>query len=235
VVEQERRTAVTLMGGGGGVQERCRYLVTALMTGVDCAASDIPCAMSGCSRRADWGMQSYRRCGRHYAMNGTDQDRTEFLHLSLPAEPTQLPALRQQVRRYVASLPMPPQRLSETVLAVDEAAANAVQHAYAPGQHGSIELTIWTEPDALCIQVCDHGHWCQPHPDVDRPVGGLGITLMHRLFDGVFIEHGRGGTRVLLRQPIDAEDRDQPPRRRSWARGRHRRRRRSTQDLGSPD
>src|SRR6266545_2760547 len=77
-------------GGGGGVQERCLYLVTALMTGVDCAASDIPYAMSGCSRRADWGMQSYRRCGRHYAMNGTDQDRTEFLHLSLPAEPTQL-------------------------------------------------------------------------------------------------------------------------------------------------
>jgi len=143
-------------------------------------------------------------------MNGTDPDRTEFLHLSLPADPAQLPALRQRVRRCIAALPIPPQQQAETVLAVDEAAANAVQHAYDPDQPGWIELTIWTEPDALCIQVCDHGHWRDTAPGADPPSPGLGITLMHHLVDGVFIEHGTGGTRVLLRHPISPSDRDQP-------------------------
>lgn len=139
-------------------------------------------------------------------MNGTDHDRIEFVQLTLPADPAQLPSLRQQVRRCVASLPIPPQRQSETVLAVDEAAANAIQHAYTPGQTGTIELTIWTEPDALCVQICDHGHWRPPGPTLDLPDHGLGITLMHRLIDGVLIEHGHDGTRVLLRQPISLPD-----------------------------
>ena len=157
-----------------------------------------------------------------------DHDHTEFLHLTLPADPAQLPSLRQELRRCVAGLPIPPEQQSETVLAVDEAATNAVRHAYAPGQPGSIELTIWTEPDALCIQVCDHGHWREPQPEPDPPGHGLGITLMHRLVDGVFIEHGTGGTRVLFRYPISTPDRDQPlPQRRS-NRTRHRRRPRST-------
>jgi len=155
-------------------------------------------------------------------MTSTDPDRTEFWQLSLPADPAQLPALRQQVRRCLAGLPIPPQRQSETVLAVDEAAANAVQHAYDPDRPGWIELTIWTEPGALCIQVCDHGHWRDPAPGADPPSPGLGITLMHRLVDGVFIEHGSGGTRVLLRHLISTLGRDRPwPQRRPhWPRRR---------------
>ena len=157
-------------------------------------------------------------------MTTTDPDRTEFLHLTLPADPAQLPALRRKVRRCVAGLPIPPHQQSETVLAVDEAAANAVQHAYAPDEPGCIELTIWTEPDALCIQICDHGHWREPRPIADPPDHGFGITLMQRLVDGVFIERGTSGTRVLLRYPIDPSDRDQPPPRRRTGRARHRRR-----------
>lgn len=148
-------------------------------------------------------------------MNSTDGDHTEFLHLAVPADPAHLPALRQQVRRCIAGLSIPPHQQSETVLAVYEAAANAVQHAYRPGQPGSIELTIWTEPDALCIQICDHGHWRPPQPEPTASGHGLGITLMRRLVDCVFIEHGAGGTRVLLRHPIGTPDRDQPSSRRS--------------------
>jgi serine/threonine-protein kinase RsbW len=155
-------------------------------------------------------------------MNSTGQERTEFLHLSLRADPTQLPALRQQLRRCVAGLPIPPLRQSETVLAVDEAVSNAVQHAYAPDEHGPIDLTIWTEPDALCIQIRDHGHWCEDDPGHDEPCAGLGITLMQRLVGGVFIEHGDDGTRVLLRAPLGGPDLPAPRRRRG--RTRHRRR-----------
>ena len=54
------------------------------------------------------------------------------------------------------------------MLAVDEAAINAVLHAYGPEELGSIELTLWTEPGpgiddtTLSIEVIDHGHWRRP-------------------------------------------------------------------------
>jgi anti-sigma regulatory factor (Ser/Thr protein kinase) len=154
-------------------------------------------------------------------MDQTDHDRTEFWQLSLPAEPAQLSALRQQLRDHIAGLPISPQCQAETVLAVDEAATNAVQHAYASGRPGQIELTIWTEPGTLCIQVCDHGHWPAEAPP---PNPGLGITLMHRLVDGVLIEHGDSGTRVLLRHRISTPQ-DDPvqlnPRRRGPSRNGH--------------
>lgn len=165
-------------------------------------------------------------------MTATDHDRIEYVQLTMPADPAQLPLLRQQVRRCVAGLPISPQRQYETVLAVDEAAANAVQHAYGPGHTGSIELTIWTESDALCIQVCDHGHWRQPQSDPDSPRDGLGITLMHRLVDAVFIEHGTRGTRVLLRYPINTTAHDRSSRLQRYSRTHRRRHRSPTQRPG---
>jgi anti-sigma regulatory factor (Ser/Thr protein kinase) len=52
---------------------------------------------------------------------------------------------------------MPPDRQDEALLAVDEAAANAVEHAYDPAEPGEVELTVWTESDALCVEIRDHG------------------------------------------------------------------------------
>jgi serine/threonine-protein kinase RsbW len=130
-------------------------------------------------------------------MHNSDQDRTEFLHVTLPARLNQLPVLRQQVRRCVAGLAIPPDRQAETILAVDEAATNAVLHAYAKDHPGPIDLTIWTDPNDLWIQIFDRGRWREP-----GSAAGLGLTLMHRLVDCVLIEHGPRGTTVMLRRQI---------------------------------
>ena len=42
---------------------------------------------------------------------------------------------------------------------MSEAGANSVQHAYDPDEGGVLELTLWTESDALCVEVGDRGHW----------------------------------------------------------------------------
>jgi serine/threonine-protein kinase RsbW len=143
-------------------------------------------------------------------MPDTDLDRTEFLYLTLPAEPDRLPPLRRQLRRCLAPLPIPPDRQDEVLLAVDEAAANAVEHAYDPAEPGDVELTVWTESDALCVEIRDHGRWREPAPP-PRPTGqGLGIVLMRQLIDCVLIHHDHRGTDVLLRHPMGQPAPDHP-------------------------
>ncbi|OLT20794.1 hypothetical protein BJF78_35110 [Pseudonocardia sp. CNS-139] len=88
------------------------------------------------------------------------------------------------------------------MLAVDEAAANAVLHAYGPDESGVVELTLWTEEGTLWIEVVDHGSW---RPPVEKPkTGGRGIPLMHHMAESVLIHFDGRGSRVLLRHRIPA-------------------------------
>jgi anti-sigma regulatory factor (Ser/Thr protein kinase) len=153
--------------------------------------------------------------------------RAEYVHLTLPAEAAHLCRLRHAMNSYLSAFPLPPDRRDEIVLAVGEAAANAVEHAYRhQAEPGVVDVTLWTESDALCVQIRDHGRWREP-PSAPRPAGqGLGIVLMRRLIDCVLIHHDHRGTNVLLRHPVDspAPDRrtDVPPRSASRGPGAHR-------------
>jgi anti-sigma regulatory factor (Ser/Thr protein kinase) len=153
--------------------------------------------------------------------------RTEYVHLILPAEPGRLCGLRHAMDQYLSPLPLAPDRRDEIVLAVGEAAANAVEHAYRHQQEpGVVDVTFWTESDALCVEIRDHGRWREPPPE-PRPRGqGLGIVLMRRLIDCVLIHHDHRGTNVLLRHPVrrPAPDRSPglPPRSADRATGAHR-------------
>ncbi len=51
-------------------------------------------------------------------MPQADPDRTEYVHVTLPADPVHLRTLRHETRRCLASLPMSPDRREEVVLAV---------------------------------------------------------------------------------------------------------------------
>jgi anti-sigma regulatory factor (Ser/Thr protein kinase) len=154
-------------------------------------------------------------------------DRAEYVHLTLPAEAAHLFGLRHAMNEYLRAFPLTPDRRDEIVLAVGEAAANAVEHAYRDQpEPGFIDVTLWTESDALCVQIRDHGRWREP-PSAPRPTGqGLGVVLMRRLIDCVLIQHDHRGTNVLLRHPVGspAPDRrtDVPQRSASRTSGAHR-------------
>lgn len=127
----------------------------------------------------------------------------EFVHRSWPADPTQLSAIRHQVASWLAPLDLTDEEAADVVLAVDEATANAVRHAYEPSESGAIELTLWTEPGTLSIEVVDHGTW---RPPDDQPeVGGRGIQLMSTVSESVLIHYDQRGSRVLLRHHIRSE------------------------------
>jgi Histidine kinase-like ATPase domain len=87
---------------------------------------------------------------------------------------------------------------------MSEAASNCIEHAYAPATaDGTVELTFWTEPPSLCIEIDDHGAWRKPS---DTPTSrGRGIEIMRRLMAGVLIHFDGGGTRVFLSHLLSDE------------------------------
>jgi len=131
--------------------------------------------------------------------------RIEFVHRSWPADPEQLAVIRRELSGWLAPLALTEEETADVVLAVDEAAANAVRHAYGPDEAGVVELTLWTESGTLCIEVVDHGSW---RPPAERPAeggrgtGGRGIPLMSHMSESVLIHFDDRGSRVLLRHRI---------------------------------
>jgi serine/threonine-protein kinase RsbW len=145
-------------------------------------------------------------CGKWWNVTGMERSRRpapgriEFVHRSWPADPHQLAVIRRQLSGWLAPLALTENEVADVVLAVDEAAANAVRHAYGPDEAGVVELTLWTESGTLCIEVVDHGSW---RPPADRPAeGGRGIPLMCHMSESVLIHFDDRGSRVLLRHRI---------------------------------
>src|SRR4051812_40479564 len=110
----------------------------------------------------------------------------EFVHRSWRAHPSQLAPLRAEVRRWLAPFALLEDAEDDLVLAVSEAASNSVEHAYTPPTgDGSVDVTFWTEPDAICLGIVDHGRWRTPSDDPTAP--GRGIEIMQRLVAFVLI------------------------------------------------
>ena len=77
-------------------------------------------------------------------------------------------------------------------LAVEEASTNIVRHAYGPDHTGDILVRVEAVDDAVCITLTDWGLPFNAEDsmplDVDapveaRPVGGMGLHLVHKLMD----------------------------------------------------
>lgn len=131
-------------------------------------------------------------------------DYLEFVHRVWPAHPRWLGAIRAEARRWLTPLALPDDAEQDIVLAVSEAASNAVEHAYTPAAaDDTVELTFWIESQALSIEIIDHGRW---RPPSYRPEErGRGLLIMQNLIESVLIHYDPHGTRVLLRQPLPAE------------------------------
>lgn len=116
-----------------------------------------------------------------------------------PAQPQYLRPMRAVVRRWLARLGVSEDTQQDLVLAVSEAAANAVEHAYPsePRARAMVELSLWAERHVLCLEIVDHGTWRPPvaNPPAER---GRGIELMRKLADTVAIRQSTTGTTVLL-------------------------------------
>jgi anti-sigma regulatory factor (Ser/Thr protein kinase) len=79
-------------------------------------------------------------------------------------------------------------------MAVDEACANIIEHAYGGEGQGQIRLTCHIQPDGLQITIYDRGRPFDPDevpelntqaPLSERVEGGMGMFFIRRLVDNV--------------------------------------------------
>lgn len=135
---------------------------------------------------------------------GHVQDAVDALNcLAIPCDAVRAAEVRSEFHAWLAEhFDLDEGQLSAMTLAVNEALANAVEHAYAGDGRtpGTIDLHSHYQPSSsqLAVTVSDHGQWRASKPD---PLGlrGRGIPLMDGLAHGVSIERDRTGTSVHLR------------------------------------
>ncbi len=121
--------------------------------------------------------------------------------LDVTADPIGAANLRRTFKTWLCNnFQLDDERLSSLTLAVNEALANAVEHAYAdqPGS-GTLDLRADYDHDAdeLNVVVTDRGKWRTPEPD-PLHLRGRGIPLMHALSERTQIEFADAGTSVQL-------------------------------------
>ena len=85
---------------------------------------------------------------------------------------------------------------TDLALAVGEACANVVVHAYPPGDVGPLIVHAEIKDGEIVIEVCDQGQGMTPRPD--SPGLGLGLPLIANLADRLEIKDGSGGLGTQL-------------------------------------
>jgi serine phosphatase RsbU (regulator of sigma subunit)/anti-sigma regulatory factor (Ser/Thr protein kinase) len=121
----------------------------------------------------------------------------DALEFEVPAEADQLATVRHLVRRWVTANGGTDDDCAAFAIAVSEACANAVEHAYGPA-NATISLRARLSGDLATLAVRDRGRWREPR----RSSRGRGIPVMKEFMDDVSIETGDEGTTVELRRRL---------------------------------
>ena len=116
------------------------------------------------------------------------------LDLDLVGDAGRLREVRAEVRRWSARAAVDEDTTDDLLLAVGEAAANAVEHAYG-GVPGRLRVRAsLADGERLEVAVADEGRW-RPVP-ADPGFRGRGLTLVRELTTSVDLDRGPAGTVV---------------------------------------
>jgi serine/threonine-protein kinase RsbW len=128
------------------------------------------------------------------------------LQLDLPADACLLPKTRWALSGYLEEMGAGPEAVGDVILALDEACANVVRHAF-PGGAGSYRLTADLSDDEVVFEVEDKGVGFNPFETTGLGVdpgatSGRGLRLIRQLMTAVEVESPMptGGTRLRMRK-----------------------------------
>src|SRR5215211_5211711 len=121
----------------------------------------------------------------------------ERLELELPCMPSTLGPLRRSLRHWVYSVRPSRDELQDILVAVSEAATNAIEHAYGPVE-ASYRVEGWLARDRVSVTVTDSGSW-RERRGLDR---GRGTAVMRELMDVFEVSHLEAGTVVHLERRL---------------------------------
>ena len=123
----------------------------------------------------------------------------ELLEVEVPAKAEQLATVRHLIRRWVTANGGADDDCAAFAIAVTEACANSVEHAYGPG-NASIQVRAALVDGEATVTIGDRGGWREARGE-NR---GRGIPVMRAFMDDVSIEAGDQGTTVELRRRMRA-------------------------------
>jgi anti-sigma regulatory factor (Ser/Thr protein kinase) len=114
----------------------------------------------------------------------------------LPAVVESVAVARHAVRRFTRGLEVD---VVGITLAVSEAVANVVAHAYPEGADGVIDLSGTASPDEVAIVVRDRG--CGLGAAAASHGAGFGIEIIRRLAQDVELYDGEPGVELTMHFP----------------------------------
>jgi anti-sigma regulatory factor (Ser/Thr protein kinase) len=121
----------------------------------------------------------------------------ELLKVEVAAVPEQLTTIRHLVRRWVEANGGGDDDCAAFAIAVSEACANSIEHAYGPDDE-KVEVRATLMDGVATVTIRDRGGWRQPRGG-NR---GRGIPIMREFMDDVSIERTERGTTVDLRRRL---------------------------------
>jgi anti-sigma regulatory factor (Ser/Thr protein kinase) len=132
-----------------------------------------------------------------------ETDGSRPLFLELPTEATQLAVLRRELRPWLRSQGVDEEACHDVVIAVGEAASNAIEHPRDP-RSAVFRVEGHVRRGEVVIRVSDSGRWREQSLPTDR---GRGLAFMRRLMSDVVIVERDEGTEVVLRRGASADAR----------------------------
>jgi anti-sigma regulatory factor (Ser/Thr protein kinase) len=124
------------------------------------------------------------------------------MKFAMPSDPRYLAVVRSAIAPLAAVIGWDESECRAITLALDEALANAIRHAYHNRADGLIELECRESADGLEITVLDKGDApdrakiCGRDSGCDQP-GGLGTHIIRKVMDKISYEVSPEGNRFV--------------------------------------
>jgi PAS domain S-box-containing protein len=112
-----------------------------------------------------------------------------------PARASELAGMRAGVRDWLDGNNVSHEVINRLIIALGEAGANAVEHAFRDAEPGQVTVLGQLHDDRVEITISDTGVWKPPQQSLDR---GRGLQLMRAMTDKVTVVHPGTGTTLRL-------------------------------------
>jgi anti-sigma regulatory factor (Ser/Thr protein kinase) len=121
-----------------------------------------------------------------------------ILDLEFPADPAMLARLRRMLGRWLGEHAGNREASTEITIAVSEACANAIEHAYGPGR-GTFRVRAERTNGSIEVTVADRGRWRPPRGEHR----GRGLKIMEAAMDTCEVRFDDEGTEITMRRRVD--------------------------------
>jgi PAS domain S-box-containing protein len=125
---------------------------------------------------------------------------SDRISLTLPADPSSLARLRRRLARFLHATGASEAEQYEVMLTICEAAGNAIEHAYGPGD-ATFDVEVEFAGGELMATVRDSGSWRERRGEHR----GRGLSIIEKLMDEVKVAAEDDGTVVTMRRRLAAE------------------------------